>query len=55
MARLETGPSLLEPTWAHALRNCGRQHVAVRDVRLQYGPDPRPVRSDRPFGPRRCL
>ncbi|MFJ7205966.1 hypothetical protein ACIQWR_20820 [Streptomyces sp. NPDC098789] len=28
LARLETGPSLLEPTWAHALRHCGRQHVA---------------------------
>lgn len=28
LARLETGPPLLDPTWVHALRNSDRQHAA---------------------------
>ncbi|WP_460491988.1 hypothetical protein [Dactylosporangium cerinum] len=44
LARLETGPSLLDPTWAHALCNSDLRHVAhildLAERRLTTTPDP---------------
>ncbi|MFF4540441.1 hypothetical protein [Streptomyces aureus] len=44
LARLETGPSLLEPTWAHALRGARGPHTAhvlgLARRRLEVAPEP---------------
>jgi hypothetical protein len=47
LARLETGPSLLDPTWSHALRNRDRRHVAhILDLaERRLATTPRPERD----------
>ncbi|MFI0965686.1 hypothetical protein ACH4S8_30470 [Streptomyces sp. NPDC021080] len=44
LARLETGPSLLDPTWVHALRGSDRRHAAhvlgLAERRLAVTPRP---------------
>jgi hypothetical protein len=44
LARLETGPSLLDPTWIHALRNNGSEQaaqiLALAEARLATTPQP---------------
>lgn len=47
LAHLETGPSLLDPTWAHALCNSDRRHVAhILDLaERRLATTPRPERD----------
>ncbi|MDH6120256.1 hypothetical protein ABH930_006218 [Kitasatospora sp. GAS204A] len=47
LARLETGPSLLDPTWAHALRHSDQRHAAhiLELAERRLATTPRPERD----------